>query len=210
MSRRATFRLCDVRAALGGFDGSYDSGGRLASFVRAHERRVDHEGRNARVDKLVNHVCGVETHGVVEVAAAKAIGYHGETIAFAVKQRVRVRASLALRTLLVACALAHEQAVLAGHEFLVATNHNAQFDGRIFAELGDLLQGKLRGKPYAASSQGSCDGKRGGICDGQVRPHFNKRAHVRAAHKLAEVFDEQRFFGFRPLPQVDVFFAVHG
>ena len=110
---RVSVGLSDAQRA----DGSTNS---LRRLLTVHERRVDHERGDARRHELGKRCHQIELDAVVEVAAAERIGDDGEIEILAVLQVMRAATAAALGAILVARALAHEQAVLGNHELLRA------------------------------------------------------------------------------------------
>ena len=93
---------------------------RLGRFLGRHERGVHHEGPHPRAPQVACSVSYVEGNAVVDAAAAEGVGDHGELEALAIAQRVVLAAAQAAIATLVAGALAHERAVLHGHEHLAS------------------------------------------------------------------------------------------
>ena len=97
----------------------------LRGLLDVHERGIHQERRDARMDEVGQGLGHIELNTVEQVTAAERVGDDRELVVLAIAQKMRALAARTLGAVLVAGALAHEQAVLGDHELLGADDGKA-------------------------------------------------------------------------------------
>ena len=145
----------------------------------------------------------IKLHAVVKMAAAKLVGYHREVVTLAILQEMRAFAARARCALLSTGTLAHEHAVLRGHELLTSDDGKAELDGAFLRQIGDLGQVELGREPdpLRAKARRGLQGKR--IGDGQVRPYLYAGARLVSANELPEAFGHDGLIGVNAAPGIE-------